>query len=75
MAKTITPELFDGPFPQDTPESERWRSPQPDHFAAEREASGNLPEQPTDNPVDNGPAPFVWGPESRDTGAPIKLRG
>lgn len=47
---------FNGPFPANMPESERFRTPKPDHVDAEREMSGNL--EPSSDPVNNGPVPF-----------------
>ena len=49
-------ELFDGPFPANMPESERFRTPKPDHIDAEKQMSGNL--EPSSDPVDDGPKPF-----------------
>jgi hypothetical protein len=55
-------EKFDGPFPADMPERERWQRPSPDHYEAERRQSGNLPIQYEDNPV-------------RDPASPVRYRG
>lgn len=49
-------ELFDGPFPANMPESERFRTPKPDHVDAEKQMSGDL--APSSDPVDDGPLPF-----------------
>ena len=38
------------------PESERFRTPAPDHIATEEDMSGNLP--PSSDPVNDGPPPF-----------------
>lgn len=49
-------ELFDGPFPANMPESERFKRPAPDHVEEEANMSGNL--APSSDPVDDGPLPF-----------------
>lgn len=71
-------DLFDGPFPANVPESERFVQPAPNQLAADRAQSGGLSDDPSasGNPVRNGPSPVRFGPGERDAGAQIKnLRG
>lgn len=49
--------LFDGPFSQPFREADRWPGAKGVFVNPEKQQSGNLPANPTDNPVRN-PTPF-----------------
>jgi hypothetical protein len=62
---------FDGPFPANVNEADRFKQPKPDHYDEEKKMSGDLPDQPEGNPV-RGEFMARWTPSEADTGAPIK---
>lgn len=61
MART-TQELFDGPFSTPFKESERFSGAMGLHQIPERNASGNLPDQPAGLPIKplDGDGPTPW---------------
>ena len=62
MARTLTAEIFDGPFTQPLREADRFQGAIGTVVTPTRMANGNLPDQPANLPVKplgpDGPLPF-----------------